>query len=400
MDTTPTFQDVDQSYLTNLLRKVLDRPALQVTDWQLHPIHGGMELGSAVFRFQGNAREIGETFPWTLILKIVKPTPEASDPGGIWYWKREALAYQSGLLHRLPGGNVTAPACYEVCERPDGSMWLWLEEVKDDLGTPWPVEQYAVVARHLGQFNGAYLTGQALPSEPWITRNWLRKYVDHAAPMIEFVRNNPNHPLLMKMYPGDTQAQILAGWDEHSAILDVLENLPQVFCHQDAFKRNLFTRGDKTIVIDWGYLGLAPLGAELVALVAGSIGLFEVPVDRVRDMDRICFESYLQGLHDAGWNGDPKLVRTGYVVTCWLRYPIGGSVGEALPRLLDQENRSKLEATFDKVATELEQTDPALVAYYQALIPEALKLLGKKRLISMLGRIAWHTLRVRRSRRK
>lgn len=217
--------------------------------------------------------------------------------------------------------------------------------------------------------------------------------------MVEFIRSNPSHPLVMRLYPGDALAQILATWDERGAILDILDHLPQVFCHQDAFKGNLFTCRGKTVVIDWGYAGIAPVGAELVALVFGSIGMFQIPVDRVQELDQRCFDSYLQGLREAGWDGDPRLVRKGYTITCLLRYPIGGSVGDALPRLLEQESRSKLEDTFNKSADELEKTDPALVAYYQRLIPEAMKLLGIKRLASLFGHIGLQTLRVRARRR-
>ena len=401
MQTNSPDQEIDRGYLTDLVQKALDRPGLQVTSWKAQPIHGGLEWDSAVFRVQGEAGDGGETIPWSLILKAVKPADKARDPAGIWYWKREALAYQSGLLHHLPGGNVTAPTCYAVEERPDGSLRLWLEDVKDDIGSPWPVEQYAVVAHHLGQFNGAYLTGQAFPSEPWVTRNWLRMYVVHAAEMVEFIHRNPNHPIVMHIFPGNTLAQMLAVWDEHNQILDMLENLPQVFCHQDAFRRNLFARKGKTLAIDWGYMGMAPVGAELVALVAGSIGFFEVPVDRVDELDRICFENYLQGLRDAGWEGDLKLVRAGYVVSLLLRYPIGGSIGEMLPKFLDQASRAKVESAFsDKSASEIEQTDPALAAYYQARIPEALKLMGMKRLIPILSRIGVNMIRLRLQRKK
>lgn len=89
-----------------------------------------------MYRFQGEATDGGEVVSWSLILKAIRPADKARDPGGIWYWKREALAYQSGLMYRLPGGNVTAPACYDVQERPDGSAWLWMEDVKDDINPP------------------------------------------------------------------------------------------------------------------------------------------------------------------------------------------------------------------------------------------------------------------------
>jgi len=400
LEAKPLELEIDQLALTDLVAKALDRPALQITDWKAQQLHGGMEWDSAVFRFQGGASDNGDTLPWSLVLKAVKPTETASEPDGIRYWKREVLAYQSGLLHRLPSGNVSAPACYDVQERPDGSIWLWMEDVKDDVGSPWPIEKYAIAARHFGQFNGAYLAGCELPGEPWVTHNWLRQYVENAAPMVEFIRRNPGHPMIMNLYPGDALAQILGTWDEHEAVLDFLDELPQVFCHQDAFKGNLFTRRGKTIAIDWGYSGIAPVGAELVALVPGSIGMFEIPVDKIGELDQSCFESYLQGLREAGWSGNPKLVRMGYAITCLLRYPVGASVGDGLPRLLDQESRFKLEDTFDKSADELEKTDPALVAYYQKLIPEAMKLLGMKRLASLLGHIAVRTVQMRVTRKK
>ena len=393
--------DIDPLYLTELVRKALARPALELANWKVSRIHGGLEWDSAVYRFQGDAHEGDETIPWSLILKTINSAPKATEPGGIWYWKREAQAYRSGLLNNLPGVNLSAPVCYAIQERQDSSIWLWLEDIKDEIGSPWPIEQYALAARHLGQFNGAYLKDQSFPTEPWVTRNWLRKYVENAAPMIQFIRSNLHHPIVQHMFPGDSVAQALAIWEEHGPILDMLENLPQVFCHQDAFKRNLFAREGKTLAIDWGYLGIAPVGAELVALIAASIGFFEIPVEKVKDLDRLCFEGYLLGLRDSGWHGDPKLVRTGYTVSLLLRYPIGGTVGEMLPTFLNQEGRANMEAAFEnKSASELEKSDPAIVAYYQGIIPEALKLLGIRMLIRVVIRIGLNTLRLRMSKVK
>jgi len=388
--------EIDENSLTELVRKALDRPGLQLANWKATPLHGGFEWDSAVFRIQGEAWDGGESLPWSLILKAVRPAKKALDPGGIWYWKREACAYQCGLLHRLPGGNLNAPVCYEVCERLDGSLWLWLEDMKDDIASPWSLEQYAQVARHLGQFNGGYLTGQPFPSEPWVTRNWLRKYVENAGPMIEFIHRNPDHPVVSHMLPDIVMAELLAVWDERQRILDMLESLPQVFCHQDAFRRNLFTRGGRTFAIDWGYMGIAPVGTELVALVGASLGFFEIPADQAMELDRLCFDGYLQGLRDAGWNGDPRQVRTGYAVSLMFRYPIGGQVGELLPVFLDQVKRSKMETVIEnKSPDDLERVDPAMLAYYQKMLPEAMKLLGMKGLLRLVSRIGVYALRSR-----
>ena len=394
-------QQVEQAYLQDLVQKALDYPGLRLKEWTSEQLHGGVEWDSAVFRFKGQAIQDGESVPWSLILKTVRQAEKSSQAGGIWYWKREALAYRSGLLHHLPGGNVTAPACYRVDERPDGSLWLWLEDLQDDVPCPWSIEQYAAAAHQLGQFNGAYLAGQQCPTEEWVTHNWLRMYTANASPMIQFIQSNPSRPIVQHLLPGGTLAQVLAIWDEHEQILDILDNLPQVFCHQDAFRRNLFCRGGRTLAIDWGYMGIAPVGAELVALVAASMGFWEIPAERVREMERLCFEGYLQGLREAGWKGDPRLVCTGYVVSLMLRYPIGGTVGELLPTFLDQERRTKLESTFEnRPSSELEKSDPAIVAYYEAILPEALKLLGSRKLLRLVGRIGLHTLRLRMGREK
>ncbi len=379
MPTNLLVQEINRDLLTGLVQKALDRPTIQITSWNVQTVYGGFELESALLRFQGEARQDGETIPWSLILKAINPSEKINNPAGFRYWKREALAYQSGLLHQLPGGNITAPACYGVYEQPDGSIWIWLEDVKDDICSPWPIDQYAIVARHLGQFNGAYLTGESIPAEPWITHNWLRMYVENAVKMVEFIRKDPHHPAIRKIYSNDTLAKVLAIWDERDPILKMLENLPQVFCHQDAFKRNLFTRGGRTIAIDWGYLGNAPVGAELAALIAGSMFVCEIPAERVMEMDQRCTDGYLEGLCEAGWNGDPQIARTGYAVTLLLRYIVGGPIGEVLPILLDQELTSKLELAFDdKSATEAVEDNPAINAYFPRINSEALKLLGVK----------------------
>ena len=94
--------------------------------------------------------------PWSLILKAIGANPDVDVPPTDYrYWKREPLAYESGLLDELPGGCF-APRCFGSVVADDGA-WLWLEDVRDDLGPEWPFEHYGVVARHLGQLNGTYL---------------------------------------------------------------------------------------------------------------------------------------------------------------------------------------------------------------------------------------------------
>jgi hypothetical protein len=268
--------------------------------------------------------------------------------------------------------------------------------VQDEIGASWPLEHYGVVARHLGQFNGAYLVAHPLPSELWITRDWVRKYVERAAPAIEFIRHNPQHPVVRQWYPGSALAQVLAVWDVRSRLLDLLDRLPQTFCHQDAWKRNLFARHDQTVAIDWGYAGIAPLGAELAALIVGSFGLYEVPASQAFELDRICFEGYLQGLRDAGWDGPSRLVRLGYTLTYLLRYVYGGRIGEMLPALLDEYKRQFFETALSRSAEEMGRRDPHMKAYHQSVFRETLKLLGLSKTLEILGREVVLSISLRR----
>jgi hypothetical protein len=72
-------------------------------------------------------------------------------------------------------------------------------------------------------------------------------------------------------------------------------------------------------------MGRAALGEELVPLVLASVGFFAVDLAALPALDRIVFRNYLDGLRDVGWQGDPRLVRLGYVAAAALRYtfPIG-----------------------------------------------------------------------------
>jgi hypothetical protein len=85
------------------------------------------------------------------------------------FWRREADAYRSGVLAELPG-DLAAPRCLAVTDQPDGSVRMWLEEVRDDLGERWPLPRYGIAARHLGHFNGAFLDDRLRPVGPWMAR--------------------------------------------------------------------------------------------------------------------------------------------------------------------------------------------------------------------------------------
>jgi hypothetical protein len=368
---------VDRATLTPLVRQALDREQAEVTAWAYKPIYGGAGTGGSIYRFSGVARGGHEEIPWSLILKAIRAIPERQSPSSPGYWRREAEAYQSGLLYDLPGG-ITAPRCYDVVEWGGDACWLWLEEVEDRFGA-WPIEQYGAVARHLGQLNGAYLAGRPLPEASWLSQKWMRSYVEPAAPMFERLRSSLDHPLIRRLLPGDAADGLLACWESRERYLSALERLPRTFCHLDAFRRNLFARQgpdgrEETVAVDWSYTGIASIGEELVPLVGATLSFFEVGPDRAQELDQIVFDGYVQGLRDAGWDGDPRLARLGYLAGLQIRYTLGG-LGEALVVVFDERRHAGVEQALGHPMEEVMDMWAAVAAQYAILCQEVDELL-------------------------
>jgi hypothetical protein len=350
-------QEIDRSTLTPLVRDALNRDRIEVAGWERRVLHGGAGVGGSIYRFSGTAREGAAIVPWSLILKVIcapaytegaRAVFDRTELPSPFYWKREASAYRSGALGDLPGG-LCAPRCFGVIEHAEEAFWLWFEEVEDRFGGQWPLEHYGVVARHLGQLNGAYLAGHPLPSGPWVGRHWLRKYTAQAAPVFARLRESLDHPLIRRLLPGDDATRLLELWEDRQVYLDILDRLPQVFCHMDAFRRNLFARRtpdgrDQTVAIDWAYTGQGAIGEELVPLVEASILFFGVEMTQAQALDEIALEGYLEGLRDAGWHGDPRLAQLGYRAASHVRYAIG-ALAEFLLNLLDEAEHPELERT-------------------------------------------------------
>lgn len=341
---------IDQATLTPLVQSALNSETVRVTTWDYDQLHGGIGLGTAIYRFSGVGHDQGQQVPWSLILKTLCPAEDNVNVSAWNYYKREADAYKSGWLDDLPGG-LAPPRSFGVVEHPDGTCWIWLEDVKDEIGSHWPLEHYGLVARHAGQFNGAYLVERSLPSWPWLSSGWLRGYVSLSAPAIPLIRSSLDHPLVRRSWPGDASARLFRLWEERNLYLDALDRLPQTLCHLDMFRRNLFTRkaadGDaQTVAIDWAFAGRDAIGAEIAPLAVGSVVFNEIDLAQAQALEAAVFEGYLQGLRDSGWRGSGRLVRLGYTAAS-LRYRLS-ELNRAVDMVLDESQHAFLEQVFGR----------------------------------------------------
>lgn len=344
-------ETIDAVMLTSLVRQSIQRDNAEIIDWKIEMLHGGLSLNSNIHRFSGTAREEDKVLPWSLILKIIRSPDGQDDPTSLNYWKREALAYQSGLLDQLPG-IVCAPRCFGIAEQSGLEIWLWMEEIIDELGGRWSLDHYGNVARHLGQFNAAGFEKRAQFTQPWLTKGILREGGGDTVP--ELPPNILAHPLVSRVWPNDIYEWMLRVWSKHETWIASIERQPQTFSHLDAFRRNLFSRWDKqnnlqTVMIDWAFAGSAAAGEEIVPLVAASLNLLEIDSAQARSLDQVVFEGYIQGLREAGWSGDPRLVRSTYVAASILRY-----VGTGLAVIVaDESKHGLLEQIFEHPLEEL-----------------------------------------------
>ncbi len=357
---------------------MLGNPSVQIKEWHCEPIHGGVEALNVVFRCQGTAESGDKLIPWSIIAKTTSKGLESEHPQGYRYWKRETLAYQSDLVKNL-AEHLSAPQVYAIDENSENTVVIWMEDVKDDFFGNWSLDGCESAAYQLGVFNGSYLSHKSLPDEDWITRDWLEKYVDHASPMVDFISNNPGYPLVKSLY-GKSVPFILALWQIRTDLFRCLAKMPQVFCHQDTIKRNLFINQGRLTAIDWGYAGIAPLGTDLVPLIAYLPGLNEFPQDQVHEMDLVCFNAYLRGVKTINPNISGRFLRRSVLFTLLLRYLFGGNIGELFPALLDKETRDLTAKAFDKTVEDLSKKDAVSDQYYQAKVFEALKLMNIKTL--------------------
>ena len=199
--------------------------------------------------------------------------PQPADP---YYWRREALVYESGLLERLDG--LRAPQLLGSFERADGSVALWLEDVPP---SPWTPDRLGAFARRLGKAQGA-LAG-SLPDAEWLRRGFLRRYLEL-------------HEI---------------GGVECEAVLARLDALPHTLAHNDLHPANV--HGDGTVVLDWAFCGLAPLGLDPGVLVGDGVADAAIAPEDADAAADVVWEGYSSGLRDSGFAGDLAQIRWAFL---------------------------------------------------------------------------------------
>ncbi len=293
-----------------------------VTSWERTPIQWQAiaPTTAELARYSGTTAD-GRA--WSVINKVICQADSRWNSD----WRREATVYTSGFLHDLPPG-IAAPRAYMVDDTETGSS-LWLEDVQESVAV-WPRSRYAVAARDLGRFNGAYLAGCPIPQWPPLERGWLAGWVAMTGESGPGFLADPaitGHELVRKAVPTEWVERLQALYAQRTRLLEALDRLPQTVSHLDAWRANLIARDrlgtTETVAIDWSLLGLAPAGQEIAVFVTGPrLWLYLDPTDALA-LGELAFTSYLDGLRDSGWAGAEADVRFAYAasVALWAGAP-------------------------------------------------------------------------------
>lgn len=286
---------------------------------RIHSVTGG------VVRVFGHAD--GE--PFTLIVKKTRHGTDA-DPGALWvsgeqqehrnYWKREWLAYTSGVLGNLPG-RLRAPRLLHATEPADGEAWLWLENIDGRAGPQWGPQHYARAAHDLGTTQGAFAAGRApLPSGGWLSRGWLDEWVRTAArwwPLVdddEAWRDDRLAPLAALRAPAKDV------WAARDRLLDIVRSAPQTLVHLDFWPTNVMLGPDgRAVAIDWSSVGLGGLAQDLDQLTLDPVWMQVLPGADLGLLERAVLPSYAWGVRSVGCDVTDAETRRWYAAAAGVR---------------------------------------------------------------------------------
>jgi hypothetical protein len=256
-------------------------PDARVVDVRAEPV--GDSLGSAtasVTRLTATLQTGAGRQTVRLVRKQLRPAPPgrwyagSTRPEHWTYWRREALAYRSGLLPTGPG--LAAPRCHGVVDDA-----VYLDDVQG------PPEDPVTAAVRLGRWQAV----SAIPDVAWLAGHQLAQRVGERDLDWSAVDSAV-----------DADSRLRRIWNRRTELLASLDEVPRVLTHGDYHRGNLVaTDPATTVAYDWAGLGAAPVGADLAHLALSALG-------RGDDL----LDGYLDGL---GGRFEPALVGRGYRVT-------------------------------------------------------------------------------------
>ncbi len=302
--------------LTPVVRRITgDDAASVMPGWTAKRIGKSVGFGTVgLYRVTGEAESPGTRRQWSAVLKVLDERAGGTGAGFVSP-KTEIAAYRSGIFEKPAGAEgFRAATCYAIHAKADGSHWLWLEDISDAPVPPWSDDQYISSARHIGQFSGIW-TRRPLPIEPWLGRDKFEASILGETESVLALRQNS---IVARAIPADLVERAAIVRPDLQFLASTLRRLPSTVCHSDCHPKNLLLvmKGSShaaTVAIDWASASLGPVGIDSGGLIGSGLVWTEMGAERARRLEKPVFDSYMAGLTDAGWRGDPRHARLGFL---------------------------------------------------------------------------------------
>src|SRR3954468_5681377 len=289
------------------LSRAVGRP---VTTYDVQAIDPHLRIHSVT---GGVYRVTGDGF--SLVVKVVRHGTGATRDG-LWgadadetgrnYWKLEWLAFDSGLLAALPG-RLRAPRTLLTTEPAPDECWVWMEDVVGRTGSSMRLGHFPVIAHALGTTQGSYAAGATeLPQEAWLSRDWLRGWVDTCARFLDVVDDDTRwaDPLLDAVRP--LGSRVAALWKARHALLAVTAAAPATVTHWDFWPANLYVNDGDVVAIDWSQIGIGGVTHDLDQLTLDTVWMLVRPDEDLDVLEAQVLPPYLIGLREAGLDVDER----------------------------------------------------------------------------------------------
>ncbi|WP_203924229.1 aminoglycoside phosphotransferase family protein [Rugosimonospora africana] len=266
----------------------------------------------------------------TAILKVAQPPsgtagsswPTSDEPTHYNYWRREVLAYTTGLAGRVyADAGIAVPEPLATGTRPGGAVELWLADVPGVPGTSWPVPRLGAFAHELGAAQARW--AGRVPDLPWLSRRWLAQYLDHGPSRVVWIDRDEhwNHPLA-EVWPAGVRQCLRQLWERRDRYRAAAEAQPRTLCHLDVWPTNLIDDAGTSVLLDWSFIGDGAIGEDAANLIVDSVtdGLIDAVL--LPEITATVTDGYLAGLRDGGFTGSPDPVRRAIAICgaakyCW-----------------------------------------------------------------------------------
>ncbi|TCC34777.1 aminoglycoside phosphotransferase [Kribbella sindirgiensis] len=247
---------------------------------------------------------------------VRKELRRPSDSSGPWaasteprhwnYWRRELEVYRDDELRdQLADAGLVLPAA-EVDERPDGAVLL-MDDIAGTPGTHFSLAEHAALARACGRWQA-----RPAPERPWTSTGFLRDYSTTRDVPWQLMTDDAawRQPLIRETWPAELREAWTGLLVHRDALLDLVATLPRARCHLDFWVSNVIQRPTGELALfDWSFLGDGALGEDIGNYIPDAVFDLFWPAERLPELAETCIANYLDGLHEAGWRGDPDQVR-------------------------------------------------------------------------------------------